>query len=95
MPRRYYDYLPQYQTLHVLATVGSWILILGILIMFGNLLVALKRGRVVKEMNPWGGRTLEWAVPSPPPKENFPTAPVLTHDPYDYSIYDRPAEAQP
>ena len=29
MPRRYYDYLPEYQTYHVIATVGSWILVLG------------------------------------------------------------------
>ncbi|MEZ4484099.1 MAG: cbb3-type cytochrome c oxidase subunit I [Syntrophotaleaceae bacterium] len=24
MPRRYYDYLPQFQNLNVMATVGSW-----------------------------------------------------------------------
>ena len=22
-------------------------------------------------MNPWGGKTLEWTIPSPPPQENF------------------------
>ncbi|HSD62727.1 MAG TPA: cbb3-type cytochrome c oxidase subunit I, partial [Ignavibacteriaceae bacterium] len=30
MPRRYYDYLPQYQPYHVISTVGSWILITGL-----------------------------------------------------------------
>jgi heme/copper-type cytochrome/quinol oxidase subunit 1 len=23
------------------------------------------------EDNPWGARTLEWTVPSPPPEDNF------------------------
>ncbi|MCB0270585.1 MAG: cbb3-type cytochrome c oxidase subunit I, partial [Calditrichaeota bacterium] len=34
MPRRYYDHLEQFHDAHVLATVGSWVLISGILIMF-------------------------------------------------------------
>ena len=44
MPRRYYDYLPEFQIYHVIATVGSWILALGLLIMAINLLVSLRRG---------------------------------------------------
>ncbi|MGE5411737.1 MAG: cytochrome c oxidase subunit I [Clostridiales bacterium] len=83
MPRRYYDYLPQFATLHIIATVGSWILVGGILVMIGNLLVAFKNGKKAS-MNPWGGRTLEWTVPSPPPVENFEEIPVITHGPYDY-----------
>jgi cytochrome c oxidase subunit I len=92
MPRRYYDYLPEYQIYHVIATVGSWILVLGILIMIVNLLVALRRGAIAPA-NPWGGKTLEWTIASPPPTENFHTIPVVTAGPYDYSEYEqRPAE---
>jgi cytochrome c oxidase subunit 1 len=83
MPRRYYDYLPEYQTFHVISTVGSWILALGLLIMLVNLLVALRKGAPAPA-NPWGGRTLEWTVPSPPPAENFLAEPVVPADPYDY-----------
>src|SRR3990167_4230809 len=36
MPRRYYDYLPEFQSYHVASTIGSWILILGLIIMFTN-----------------------------------------------------------
>ncbi len=94
MPRRYYDYLPQYQPLHVVATVGSWILVLGIIIMFTNLLVAARRGAKAPA-NPWGGGTLEWTVPSPPPLENFAEIPVVTTGAYDYSRYEQqPAEAR-
>jgi cytochrome c oxidase subunit 1 len=84
MPRRYYDYLPEYQKWHLISTIGSWILISGILLMFWNLLRSLKTGKPCHELDPWGGgRTLEWTVPSPPPLENFATIPTITHGPYD------------
>jgi len=84
MPRRYWDYLPQYTGWHQISTVGSWIMIAGILMMFINLLHSLKHGKVCTEPNPWGGgRTLEWTVPSPPPLENFKEIPVVDRGPYD------------
>jgi len=84
MPRRYYDYLPEYQDLNVVATIGSWILIIGLLIMFINLVRSIKTGKKCEDPNPWGGgRTLEWSVPSPPPLENFDVVPTVTHGPYD------------
>jgi cytochrome c oxidase subunit 1 len=90
MPRRYYDYLPEFQTLHQIATVGSWILYLGLIVMFVNLIVSLWRGEKATA-NPWGGETLEWKVPSPPPLENFDEIPVVTTGPYDYSKYEKAA----
>ncbi|MBE0599550.1 MAG: cbb3-type cytochrome c oxidase subunit I [Desulfuromonadales bacterium] len=83
MPRRYYDYLPQYTTLNVVSTVGSWILIAGLLLMLWNLWRGSRSGPPAG-MNPWGGRTLEWTIASPPPKENFPGEIVVSTDPYDY-----------
>jgi cytochrome c oxidase subunit 1 len=88
MPRRYYDYLPQFQTLHIVATVGSWILYSGIIVMFANLLVSLRKGEKASA-NPWGGETLEWTVASPPPLENFDVVPTVTTGPYDYSKYEK------
>jgi cytochrome c oxidase subunit 1 len=85
MPRRYWSYLPEYQTLHIISTVGSWILIAGLAIMFGNLIYSLFKGKPA-EANPWGGVTLEWQIPSPPPAENFEEIPVVNHGPYDFSI---------
>ena len=52
--------------------------------MFVNLIIALRKGEKAPA-NPWGGRTLEWTVPSPPPVENFHTIPTITQGPYDYS----------
>jgi len=82
MPRRYYDYLPEFQTYHIISTVGSWIMIAGILLMFANLLRGLRQGAIAPA-NPWDGTTLEWTVPSPPPMENFEEIPVVTKGPYD------------
>lgn len=84
MPRRYWDYLPEYQYLHIISTIGSWILVPGLIIMFVNLLISLKKGKPAS-MNPWGGVTLEWTVPSPPPLENFDKLPVITNGPYEFA----------
>jgi cytochrome c oxidase subunit 1 len=84
MPRRYYDYLPQYQVYHVISTVGSWILISGLITMFGNFVHGLMYGEKTSEENPWGGETLEWKTTTPPPLENFDTIPVVTEAPYQY-----------
>jgi cytochrome c oxidase subunit 1 len=84
MPRRYYDYLPEYQIYHVISTVGSWILVTGLIIMFINLFNALKSGKKVTEQNIWGGETLENACPTPPLVFNFETAPVVDAAPYQY-----------
>jgi len=81
MPRRYYDYLPQFHTGHLISTVGSWIVIGGLVLMFANLFLALRRGAAA-DPNPWGGSTLEWTVSSPPPHENFEEVPTVTTGPY-------------
>ncbi len=83
MPRRYYNYLDQYQPLHAFSSIGSWILGLGFVVMLVYLLHSIYRGRPAGS-NPWGALTLEWTNSSPPPPENFDEAPVLTHGPYDY-----------
>jgi cytochrome c oxidase subunit 1 len=87
MPRRYYDYLPQFHPYHFISTVGSWILITGLIIMFTNLIIALRKGEKASA-NPWGGVTLEWTIPSPPIHENFEQIPVVEKEPYDYSHYE-------
>jgi cytochrome c oxidase subunit I len=65
MPRRYYDYLPEYTVYHRLSTYGSWILITGLIIMFTNLYLGYKKGRKVTQNNIWGGETLEWSSKLP------------------------------
>ncbi|HLO26973.1 MAG TPA: cbb3-type cytochrome c oxidase subunit I, partial [Geobacteraceae bacterium] len=83
MPRRYYDYLPEFAPLNLVSTIGSWILAAGLAIMMVNLFRGLFRGEPFTG-NPWGGATLEWSIPTPPPTENFAEEPVVTHGPYDF-----------
>ena len=84
MPRRYHDYLPQFQVPHVISTVGSWILAAGIILMLVNIIRSIKNGPKAEE-NPWGATTLEWQTSSPPPLLNFDVLPVVTTGPYDFS----------
>ena len=83
MPRRYYNYLPEFQFLHQVSTVGSWILALGFVIMAGYLFASLRK-KMDAPANPWHARTLEWQIPSPPITHNFHEIPVITTEPYDY-----------
>jgi cytochrome c oxidase subunit 1 len=83
MPRRYHNYLDQYQPLHAFSSVGAWVLGLGFLIMFIYLIHSLFRGRPAGN-NPWGTLGFEWETTSPPPPENFLKDPVVSHGPYDY-----------
>ena len=83
MPRRYYTYLDQFQPLHAFSTFGSYILGLGIGLMFINLLLTFRKPMDAAD-NPWGARTLEWETETPPIQHNFHETPVLTHGPYDY-----------
>jgi len=36
--------------------------------------------------NPWQATGLEWQTPSPPPTENFERTPIVTDEPYSYSV---------
>jgi cytochrome c oxidase subunit 1 len=85
MPRRYYDYLPQYEIFHRISTVGSWILGTGLLITGYTLLEALWRGKKAPR-NPWGSAGYEWMTDSPPCLANFHETPVFTRGPYDYHL---------
>jgi len=84
MPRRYFDYMERFHTLHEVSSIGAYILGVGFLVMGGYLLHSLLKGKKAPA-NPWGARTLEWsAVPSPPIKHNFEYTPVVLHGPYDF-----------
>ena len=84
MPRRYYDYLPEFHSYHLISTIGSWILVTGILMMFWNFISALLKGKKVAEKNIWGGETLEWKIDTPPIHENFLEIPTVYEAPYEY-----------
>ena len=78
MPRRVADYSPAagFTGLNELATAGSYVIALGILVFLVNVVVSLRR-RAPAGDDPWEGQTLEWATSSPPPRHNFDSLPPI------------------
>jgi cytochrome c oxidase subunit 1 len=78
MPRRIYTYAPEmgWEPLNIAATAGSYLASLGAAILAANAFLSLRRGRPAGP-DPWGGATLEWATPSPPPPHNFDYTPAV------------------
>nr|WP_276300774.1 cytochrome c oxidase subunit I [Halorussus sp. DT80] len=65
MPRRYATYLPQFTDLHLVATVGAFVMGFGQLIFVYNLVVSWLEGPRVESGDPWdleddGMKTKEW-----------------------------------
>ncbi len=83
MPRRYHAYPDEFQVLNVMSTAGASILGVGYLLPMIYLLWSLRYGEPAGD-NPWGATGLEWQTPSPPPRDNFERAPVVTAEPYAY-----------
>ncbi len=92
MPRRYHDYTGAgwsqeltdlFQQLHMLSTLGSYLMAVGFFWTAYYLLHSVFKGERAPA-NPWGGRSLEWQCSSPPPHDNFAKAPTVG-DCYDYS----------
>ncbi|MCG8372777.1 MAG: cbb3-type cytochrome c oxidase subunit I, partial [Balneolales bacterium] len=83
MPRRYYNYIDQFQAFHQTSTIGSYILGAAFLIVLFYLVQSLMSGKKAPS-NPWNSRGLEWQSTSPPDLHNFGHTPVVIHGPYDY-----------
>jgi cytochrome c oxidase subunit 1 len=84
MPRRYFDYIPAYEPLNKISTVGSWLITAGFLITLYVIIDALLLKKRQAPDNPWGSKTLEWTIQSPPTYHNFETEPIVTEGPYEY-----------
>ncbi|SFV55157.1 Cytochrome c oxidase polypeptide I [hydrothermal vent metagenome] len=84
MPRRYFDYLPEFEIYHQVSGIGAIVILAGLLLMFWNFLSSWNTGEL-SGTNPWEGTTLEWHLPSsPPPLENHTKVPYVDFNPYEY-----------
>ncbi|MFB6206560.1 MAG: cytochrome c oxidase subunit 3, partial [Haloglomus sp.] len=74
-PRRVFNYPEAFAPWHKLATIGAFILGFSFLVTVYTIGKAVFVGEEADD-NPWAySTTAEWAVPSPPPLENFPGIP--------------------
>jgi cytochrome c oxidase subunit 1 len=85
MPRRVPVYDPRFQAVNDVASFSSYVMTFAILIFFVNILTSLRSGKKAGP-NPWGARTLEWQIPSPPHYYNFKRIPTVFGLPYDFSL---------
>src|ERR1043165_4328836 len=93
MPRRNYTYPSGlgWEPYNLAESIGGYITLAGILLLFGNLVVSYRRGARAP-MDPWHGGTLEWTVPSPPPEYNFAVIPKVSSAYANWDAEDRELE---
>jgi cytochrome c oxidase subunit 1 len=86
MRRRVIDYSgPGLQQLHIVTAVGGFLVFAGLVLLAYNLVVSARHGSPAGN-NPWGSRTLEWMVSSPPPENNFIEIPEVFDGPHNYGV---------
>ncbi|HTV91867.1 MAG TPA: cytochrome c oxidase subunit I [Verrucomicrobiae bacterium] len=83
MPRRVPEYDPQFQFWNDVSSISSYVMTFAILLFFINLLYSIRNGKK-SGPNPWGARTLEWQIPSPPHYYNFKHIPTVYGLPYNF-----------
>jgi heme/copper-type cytochrome/quinol oxidase subunit 1 len=79
MTRRVYTYNRGlgWDTYNLVETVGGFTIAAGLLLILVNIFWSARRG-APSGRDPFGGGTLEWTVPSPPPAYNFAVIPTVT-----------------
>ena len=78
MPRRVYTYEAGlgWEPYNLLSSIGVLVIIAGIAVFIWNVARSYRRGDEAGN-NPWGGDTLEWAVPSPPAEHGWSILPIV------------------
>lgn len=80
MPRRSANYTdPALEPIMLVALFGAALIVCALISVLIQLLVSIRNrdSLAVPLGDPWNGRTLEWATPSPPPHYNFAVLPQV------------------
>jgi cytochrome o ubiquinol oxidase subunit 1 len=75
----HYDASTGWQPLFIIAAIGFGIIACGAALQVLQIIMSIKQRKenVDTTGDPWNGRTLEWAMPSPPPVYNFAIIPEV------------------
>jgi cytochrome c oxidase subunit 1 len=87
MPRRtwVYDAGQGLEIWNMMSTYGAYLQAIAVILGMWNLIKSYRGGQRAGA-DPWGGPTLEWSIPSPPPEYNFAVIPTVTSR---YPLWDR------
>src|SRR5206468_2369238 len=79
-----------------ISVVGVAILVVGAVVQVIQLLVSIRDREKLRDLtgDPWDGRSLEWATPSPPPFFNFAVMPNVEGEEAYWGIKQRAIETQ-
>ncbi len=92
MTRRMQHYdNPAWQPWLEWAMVGAVVILIGILCQVAQLIVSIRNRESLRDLtgDPWNGRSLEWATPSPPPLFNFAVMPNVEGEEAYWGIKQR------
>ena len=75
----HYDASMGWQQLFIVAAGGVGLILVGVLLQVLQVVVSIvnRKKNLDKTGDAWGGRTLEWSIPSPAPIYNFAVLPVV------------------
>ncbi len=97
MTRRLQHYtVPEWQPWLWLAAAGAVLISIGIALMVVQLFYSIRHRESLRDLtgDPWNGRSLEWAVPSPPPMFNFAVLPNVEGEEAYWAVKQRAIEQQ-
>lgn len=95
MTRRMQHYdVPEWHPWLIVAACGAGLIACGIVLQIVQLVVSIHRREQLRDAtgDPWNGRSLEWAVPSPPPAFNFAVLPQVSGEDAFWEVKRRAAE---
>jgi cytochrome o ubiquinol oxidase subunit 1 len=92
MTRRMQHYdVPEWHPWTLIAAGGAAIILTGIILQVAQLVVSIRQREALRDLtgDPWNGRSLEWATPSPPPAFNFAALPRIEREEAYWGIKQR------
>jgi cytochrome o ubiquinol oxidase subunit 1 len=95
MTRRMQHYdVPEWHPWLIVAAFGAGLITCGIVLQIVQLVVSIRRREQLRDEtgDPWDGRSLEWATPSPPPAFNFAVLPQVSGEDAFWEVKRRAAE---
>ncbi len=92
MPRRYYNYDPEFQLGNQISSIGAFLSAIGFFFIAAYLIHSLVKGKKASA-NPWGAASLEWQTASPPIPHNFSEEPKVMFA-YDFQQWELKSEEE-